>query len=40
LGDLKLHDHSEHFFSWCKLKWSRDEVNNQLQILHGLGTTS
>jgi hypothetical protein len=24
----------------CKPKWSRDEFNNQSQILQGLGTTS
>ena len=28
------------FFPWCKLKWSWDELNNQLHILKGLGTTS
>ena len=28
------------FVPWCKPKWSRDEFNNQSQILHGLGTTS
>jgi hypothetical protein len=28
------------FFPWCKVKWSRDEFNNQSQILHGPGTTS
>ena len=27
-------------FPWCKPKWSRDEFNNQSQILQGLGTTS
>ena len=25
------------FFPWCKLKWSRNELNNQSQILQGLG---
>ena len=28
------------FFPWCKPKWSRNEFNNQSQILQGLGTTS
>ena len=28
------------FCPWCKLKWSRDEFHNQLQILQSLGTTS
>jgi hypothetical protein len=28
------------FFPWCEPKWCRDKVNNQSQILHGLGTTS
>jgi hypothetical protein len=27
------------FFPWCEPKWSRDKLNNQSQILQGLGMT-